>query len=162
MNLQFFTTCSTLEEAKKLYYKLAKENHPDRGGDLETMKRINNEYDFVTAKLSQGTQFKEEERSQQFEMAQQYKEKITAIINIPGLIIEICGLWIWITGETREVKETLKENGFFWAIKKKAWYWRPEELKSFKNKNPLSMEEIRSKYNSTIINGKNNLLHQVA
>lgn len=32
---------ATLEEVKKLYWKLAKANHPDVGGDVEMMKRIN-------------------------------------------------------------------------------------------------------------------------
>ena len=38
----FFNDCKTLEEAKKLYKKLAFENHPDRGGDNEKMQQINN------------------------------------------------------------------------------------------------------------------------
>ena len=43
--MKYFTGCKTIEEAKKLYRRLAMENHPDRGGDLDTMKAINTEYD---------------------------------------------------------------------------------------------------------------------
>ena len=43
--MKYFTNCKTIEEAKKLYRRLAMENHPDRGGDLDTMKAINAEYD---------------------------------------------------------------------------------------------------------------------
>lgn len=43
--MKYFTNCKTVEEAKKLYRRLAMENHPDRGGDLDTMKAINAEYD---------------------------------------------------------------------------------------------------------------------
>jgi len=35
------TPRSSLEEAKALYRKLARENHPDHGGDPEAMKAIN-------------------------------------------------------------------------------------------------------------------------
>lgn len=43
--MRFFSDCNTLDELKKKYRKLAMENHPDRGGDEDTMKRINDEYD---------------------------------------------------------------------------------------------------------------------
>lgn len=43
--MKYFTNCKTIEEAKKLYRRLAMENHPDRGGDLDTMKAVNAEYD---------------------------------------------------------------------------------------------------------------------
>lgn len=43
--MKFFSDCNTLDELKKKYRKLAMENHPDRGGDEDTMKKINDEYD---------------------------------------------------------------------------------------------------------------------
>lgn len=45
--MKYFTNCTTLDELKKEYRRLAMLNHPDRGGDEETMKAINNEYDAV-------------------------------------------------------------------------------------------------------------------
>lgn len=45
--MKYFTNCRTLDELKKEYRRLAMLNHPDRGGDEETMKAINNEYDAV-------------------------------------------------------------------------------------------------------------------
>lgn len=45
--MKYFTNCRTLDELKKEYRRLATLNHPDRGGDEETMKTINNEYDAV-------------------------------------------------------------------------------------------------------------------
>ena len=40
-----FKDCRTLEELKKKYHELVLKHHPDRGGDLETMKAINAEFD---------------------------------------------------------------------------------------------------------------------
>tara|TARA_R100000951_G_C2646636_1_gene182780 strand:- start:2446 stop:2868 length:423 start_codon:yes stop_codon:yes gene_type:complete len=36
--------CSTITELKKEYYKLCRLNHPDKGGDEEIFKRLNNLY----------------------------------------------------------------------------------------------------------------------
>ena len=44
---QYFKNCKTLDELKVEYRKLAMQHHPDRGGDLETMKAINVEYDIL-------------------------------------------------------------------------------------------------------------------
>lgn len=43
--MKYFVECKTLDELKKMYRKLALKNHPDRGGDEEVMKKINEEYD---------------------------------------------------------------------------------------------------------------------
>lgn len=43
--MKYFANCTTLDELKKEYRRLAMANHPDRGGDEATMKAINAEYD---------------------------------------------------------------------------------------------------------------------
>ena len=43
--MKYFNNINTLDELKKEYRRLAMIHHPDRGGDEETMKLINNEYD---------------------------------------------------------------------------------------------------------------------
>ena len=45
--MKYFAQCKNLEELKKEFRRLAMLHHPDRGGDQETMKAINNEYDAV-------------------------------------------------------------------------------------------------------------------
>lgn len=45
--MKYFTNCKNLEELKKEFRRLAMIHHPDRGGDQEIMKEINNEYDAV-------------------------------------------------------------------------------------------------------------------
>lgn len=36
------------------------------------------------------------------------------------------GCCIWVSGDTKPHRETLKEFGFRWAPKKSAWYWKPQ------------------------------------
>ncbi len=43
--MKYFAQCKNLEALKKEFRRLAMIHHPDRGGDVETMKEINNEYD---------------------------------------------------------------------------------------------------------------------
>lgn len=43
--MKHFKDISSLENLKKQFRSLAMENHPDKGGDSEIMKQINNEYD---------------------------------------------------------------------------------------------------------------------
>lgn len=45
--MKYFTNCGSLEELKAEFRRLAMIHHPDRGGDAEAMKAINNEYDII-------------------------------------------------------------------------------------------------------------------
>jgi len=45
--MKYFNAIKTLDELKTEYRRLAKENHPDHGGDSEVMKEINAEFDLL-------------------------------------------------------------------------------------------------------------------
>lgn len=144
-----FEGIQTLTELKAQYRKLAFMFHPDHGGDLEKMKDLNNQYDelFNILKNNYNKQAKEQGTHETNEMPEQYREIILAVMDLEGIEIELVGSWIWVSGNTREHKAVLKENGFLWASKKLMWYWRPEQYKSFSRKSK-SMSEIRNKYGS--------------
>ncbi len=44
-SIVFFKGCDTEEKLKKTYRKLCKTYHPDEGGDIDTFKKITNEYE---------------------------------------------------------------------------------------------------------------------
>lgn len=151
--MKYFENISTLEEAKKLYRELAKQHHPDKGGDLEIMKQVNSEYDYITAKILKGENLNTEDFNTAWNNSQLFKEKIDSIINCEGLIIEIVGLWLWITGDTRTNSAALKNAGYWYASKKIAWYWRPESAAGGRGKH--SLDEIKNKYGCTRISSNN-------
>jgi len=150
--MKFFNDCKTIEGVKTLYKKLAMENHPDRGGDTATMQAINTEYAFACAKLAKGAGLTDEQADEEIKLSEEYWQVIEKIINLPGIVIEIVGNWIWVTGNTRPVKDTLKDAGFYFASKKIAWYYRNEAFKTRGNGAPL--EQIRIKYGSEKIHRK--------
>lgn len=52
---KYFENVRTLDELKAEYRRLAMKHHPDRGGDVETMKAINAEHDALFEILKKGT-----------------------------------------------------------------------------------------------------------
>ena len=150
--MNYFKDCKSIEEVKHLYRQLAKENHPDKGGDTATMQRINNEYTFACAKIAKGQNLSDEETENIIINAERYREALDKIINLPGLIIELVGAWIWVTGNTYEHKVALKAAKFIYAHKKVAWYFRTDEYKTH-NRRSMSLDEIKNKYGSRAITG---------
>ena len=139
----FFASCTTTEEAKKLYYRLAQQHHPDHGGDPEIMKAINAEFErYCKEGPTVGTD--------RDDLPEEFIRVIVRIITLDGLTAEIIGCWVWVTGKTYQHKDALKEAGFRWASKKKAWYWhRPED--AVKGSHKTTLEGIRQKYGSETI-----------
>jgi len=142
MTIKFFKGVNTLEELKNRYRKLAKEYHPDMGGSHEDMVQINNEFEYLFDRVGKT---KQEENSS--ETAAEYMEIVKNIIHLPDIEIELCGTWLWVTGNTYPVKDELKAAGFKFAGKKKAWYWHSGDYKK-RSRKKLSMNEIRSLYGS--------------
>lgn len=150
MKTRFFDSCTTLEEVKKKYRDLAKLYHPDKGGDLETMQKLNAEYD----KIINSGKFEFKNKTEH-EEAIKYKDLIAQLVVLDGLIIEVIGYWVWLSGNTKAHKEKLKELKFFWSHDKQMWYWRPESwAKVWNRSKPMDMDEIRRRFNSQTFTGK--------
>jgi hypothetical protein len=142
--MDYFKGIKTLLVLKQRYRELCKLYHPDLAhGDLETMKHVNVQYE-------RALRFVHDDKGENLnEDSIRVEKDLMAVINkiiaLQGLIIEVTGRWVWVTGETRQYKDYLKKCGLFWASKKLAWYWRPSDAKC-KSKHSMSFEHIRSKY----------------
>ena len=155
----YFKECRAIDEVKAMYKQLAKQYHPDCGGDTATMQAINVEYAFACAKVLKGENLSQEDTDEQVRMSEEYRAVIELLMPLTGILIEVVGNWIWVTGNTYPVKKQLKEAGLFYASKKVAWYYRAEEFKTTGSKKTL--DEIKAKYGSDTISNKhrNNVLH---
>ncbi|WP_251616875.1 molecular chaperone DnaJ [Senimuribacter intestinalis] len=147
MNTRFFKNIETLEDLKAQYKKLAMANHPDRGGDLETMKAINAEYDDLFKmvkdihKTKEGKTYEKENN----EAPEAFRNMMETLIRMNGVHIEIIGCFVWVSGETKPHKDQLKEIGFKWHSKKLCWYLAPADYKK-RNKKQFGLDEIRTMY----------------
>ena len=154
----FFKDCSTLQEVKDLYRQLAKQYHPDKGGDLVTMQAINNQYSQAIATIAKGGKFTEAESEAEILKAEAYQEAVNKVINLEGINLELVGSWLWITGETKQHAAILKSEParFNWAKKKtdfSAWFFRTDQYKTSNKGQKMTLDQIRNKYGSQTIKG---------
>ena len=149
---RLFNACKDKDEAHKLYLKLMRQWHPDKGGDLETCKLINEIHDKVMKRPLFGTDPEDpEDEGSKFDwssVSQGIYEQLMKVIQIDSLEVEICGRWIWIGGDTRENKETLKAAGFRFSRNKCKWYWHEGKFYKHKSSRNYTMDEIRFMHGS--------------
>lgn len=138
----------TEKHIKATYKKLALKYHPDRnplGGEL--MKAINAAFEMLIKNIDNLSKYQAEP-----EERYNYGEELEAVLNmlnqLSGVIFEVIGNWVWISGDTKPHKDALKEFNCKWASKKKQWYYRPEEHRSRRNSKEHTIDEIRAKYGS--------------
>lgn len=158
---KYFDNINCIEELKTQYKKLARKHHPDlEGGDVGTMQEINAEYDRLFKQYehihrnAEGQTYTKEESH---EAPEQFRNIIENLMKF-DVTIDLVGSWIWITGNTFTAKETLKELGFKWASKKKAWYWHSPEETATRRKSKMSLDEIKDKYGCESFKGKKQVL----
>ena len=153
---KWFTGVRSIDELKDKYKELVKKCHPDiaklRGENThEQMKQINLEYEELFNSLPKTAQ----EQAQNANANDGWREVVNAIIHFDGITVELVGSWIWVSGNTYQHKDALKSAGFFWARKKKMWYWHPAEQVTRSHK-PQDMDSIRNKYGSQILANNSN------
>lgn len=152
MTKNYFENAKTLEDVKQLYKKLARELHPDCNPGKDTTKdfqMMQQQYNEAFKRLKNVHINKDGETytKETDETPEQYADIINELLRCAGLMIELCGSWLWITGNTREHAETLKKLHFRWSKNKCAWYFHFEPYKKHSKKS-VSLDTIRSMYGS--------------
>jgi curved DNA-binding protein CbpA len=165
MTIRYFVPKpETAEQLKKQYKELALIHHPDCGGNVEKMKAINNEYDHLFPLLKDIHTNKDNEQYTSSyastESAEEWKDIIESLISLhmQNVLIEIIGRFVWLNGNTKPYKDSLKEMGYRWSSNKFAWYLAPEGYKR-RNHKVYTMNDIRNMYGSEQVNNNN---HQFA
>ncbi len=148
MTIEYFTTTiDSLQELKNQYKSLAKKYHPDLGGNNEAMKAVNLEYEYLFNLISTGSGYSP---APEFELEKEFMDIIQQISNLDGIVIELVGKWVWVSGNTINHKEVLKANGFRFAKIKKMWYWHNGT--GFRSSKTYDMDSIREKYGTKVMN----------
>jgi hypothetical protein len=160
LTIKFFVGVNTIEELKKAYRKLAKQYHPDMNRDRDTTKEmqdINNEYEYLFSRLGTDEDVKNGHKVDDMFRSiidELMKEKYSAVT------VEVVGSWLWLSGETYSVKDSIKELGFKWSAKNKKWYLG--EITG-KKKGSLTWDQKVNKYGlNTVKEGKQTKVNRLA
>lgn len=157
MQFKYFnaTWQTPIEDAKKQYHKLVLKYHPDRGGSEEVMVQVNAEWDWLRKhnynihRDMEGQVYTDERQDVPDEVTEKYSALINALIRLDGVGIEICGSFIWLSGDTYRWKDALKALGFKWSRNKKMWYMSPTKRRG--RNNNWSIERIRAAHGSYVV-----------
>lgn len=166
--MRFFTDVKTSEELKKAFKSLMMKHHPDRGGDTATCQAISAEYDEMMQTIINGFDDSNytkndkgysfwENRAEHTEVEIKVREAIEKIISLDGLVIEIVGVWVWVSGDTKTHKDALKEAGFYWFNKKKMWAFAG---KKSSGRGKMKIDDVREKYGSTTVSKQSKPSHK--
>lgn len=152
-----FASINTMDELKKAYRHLVIKYHPDCPGGSETaMKALNNAYDEAVARIACTERRAASSGAREYDAAASayeataWRDTLLALLKLAGLEVEVCGRWLWITGDTYQHRAALKALGCRWSGTKKAWYWHAPDDGSAYSRRRADMATIRAKYGSHV------------
>ena len=145
----YFSDCGTLEEAKKVYRKESLNLHPDQGGNAEDFKSMKKEYEMFisTFMYRQFTEAGDKTGNHTFHV---FDHIIKAIYDF-DMDIEIIGFWIY-AKNSFAYKDQLKELGFWFSGKHKAWVFSGTEKK--KRNSRLSVDDVKNLHGCESVKSK--------
>lgn len=150
---KYFTKCKTAEDVKVRFKELAKQLHPDCGGNEEDFKGMMSEYTDVFNRLkdihtsAKGEMY--ESKTPSTETPESFANIINELIFMKGVKVELIGSWIWVSGSTKPYKEKLKDLKFRWSKAKAAWYYTTSPKRRPRRNNTL--DDLRNRWGATEI-----------
>ena len=147
----YFSTCETVADVRTLYRKLAFRWHPDRGGDNETMKIINAEYELALQGRHGETVVGDDGKPHTYyynaEVEREVMDKLADLLRMKmkDAEIELVGTWLWVHGDTKPYKENLKGLKMLWHSKRQMWYFRTRRAWRYSG---VDFDALRHRYGS--------------
>lgn len=140
------------EGIKRAYRRACAAYHPDRNpAGLEMMKIVNAAYSALSDYVP-GDHRGDNDTEGYGDLGEELNTALNAIIGL-GLEIEICGSWIWVSGDTKPHREILKAAGYKWAPKKLMWSYSPVGKKTW-SRGKWDMDQIRSVHGSVSVRAR--------
>jgi hypothetical protein len=135
--MKYFKDCKSIEEAKKLYRELLKQYHPDIAGtkgEGETVNIIRDFNIFIDCFVSNSFDeyYADKEEKPDMSTITPFQEMLKNIIHF-DCEIKIIGYWIYCF-KSYSVHELLKEFGFWFSSKHKAWIYSGKAKSRFVTK----------------------------
>ena len=148
-----FNQFKSVSEVKQAFKQYAFKLHPDRGGSHDAFVEMQSQYlaklKSLNGQTSTGFDKKEHTYYYNESVESEVMEKITELLNLKAndLDIELCGVWLWVSGNTRAYKEKLKELALKWHSKRSKWYFHTKTNRK-RRMSKMSMDQIRYAYGS--------------
>jgi hypothetical protein len=147
--MNYFEHCQSVEEAKKRYRELLKQYHPDHAGpegEAATKEIIAQFHSFLNGFISHSfnSYYEDKEWKPAADAVTPFQDILKKIIEF-DCEIEIIGYWIYCF-KSYAVHEQLKDLGFWFSSKHKAWVFsgRAKRLRAGKE----TLDEIRARKGS--------------
>ena len=159
----FFKDCSNLTDGAKLYKELMKKHHPDMGGDTATAQAINDQFDNFTLrtfKTFKETEFRYDGKPYNFDEIF-FSEVVMKIINLP-IDIEQVGFWLYARNYDSKTQSVLNSFGFWKSGKHDCMIFNGELGGIRKKRTNLSMNQIRYRHGSMVIEKEEKKLKKIA
>lgn len=136
-----FANAETLVELKNVYLEASK-----KYVGTKSMKEINNLWEkyFDEVKTWNKTKDGKKYEKSTTEEVGDFVLAITTLKSVENINLKMIGSWLWVTGDTKPVKDTLKEVGCRYAPNKQAWYIAPSGAK--RSKKHYTLEQIEEMY----------------
>jgi len=144
----------TLEDIDKNFKAMARKFHPDIMGDAGTdmMQSLNRARQILKDGIGSYHNTGEMKGT---EYGDKLTEQLNALVKIPGLDIQIAGVWIWINGANDSHKAELKAIGCRYKKTSNQWYINPVADKGRKRyRGTKTWDQIKETYGSTRIVAK--------
>ena len=152
--MNWFEGLNSPQEVKNRYRELAMEFHPDKGGNTEVMQEINTSY-HRKLESCDNNEFESRTFRYDWRREQGLADKIAEVITLEGVAVELCGVWVWVSGDTYQHRNVLKNAGFRFSRNKRSWYYHGKGY--FKRGDRIwSMKEIRDVWGSETLKDEEN------
>jgi DnaJ-domain-containing protein 1 len=92
----------------------------------EMMKAVNTAYRVLKESAYNGSEHPIQEQVNK-DFGDRLNDALNAVIGLDGVTIAVRGAWVWLYGNTKEHKATIKAAGYRWANDKSGWYFRPSD-----------------------------------
>jgi hypothetical protein len=139
MKTNLFVGCDSLEKVEQRFQELSRVF----SGQNEMMGLIKTDYSVLRQTYSISKPVEEVKGKLTMNAM---VDALHSKVKSEGIHVEIIKDWLWVSGKTFDVRDDLKELGFRYSADKKSWYWRDDERRITCKHDPLSFDEIRSKY----------------
>jgi hypothetical protein len=122
--------CS-MQELKLIFRRLCSIHHPDKGGKTKDMQDINWAYKYAIKNFEHIENcFSSDNSTTKYELSEEGKQILDKLLILPNINIDIVGCWLWVSGDTKPIKDELKTIGLNWHAKKSMWVYAGSKANS--------------------------------